>query len=44
MAEAGCAQCSAAYSCHDQRMGRPHLLWPPIALIMLLIIGIAVQV
>lgn len=42
--EAGCAQCNAAYSCHDRRMGRAHLLWAPIALALLLVVGIFAQV
>jgi hypothetical protein len=40
---AGCAQCSAAYACYDRRLGRPHLLWAPIALTLLVLLGLAMQ-
>jgi hypothetical protein len=42
--DAGCAQCSAAYSCYERRMGRQHLSWPLITLALLLLMGIVSQV
>lgn len=38
----GCSErCSYAYSCHEQRMGRPRfLVWPLVALAILLVIGL----
>ncbi len=36
----GCAQCAAAIHCHEQRLGRQHVFWPGVALVVLVAVGL----
>lgn len=40
----GCVKCSYNYSCHDRRLGRHHLAWPLVALVVLAGVGLIAQV